>query len=611
MDGYFAYFLVAGATSTLLLLMIHLTLNCLHKRSHRHQSLFEPNADTQPLIGKKVALESEASHSVTTSTFQHSTATDIKAAHGDLSSDKATITHLTLKDILNKTYDARHKWENIGIQLGLEDDLEAIRQTNYGKTDNCYREMLTIWLRKKGATWEALAAALNHKSVGYCGLADSLIPNSQAECSDGHTTTTTLTRESSIQTEVGFKCRYCGNCSLEQYMKRECPELNKMIPDSSSFPYLDTKCLTRGQADTLYRQLQDETENMIKAFGRLVLCMQKSVKEQNIDPMEVTNAALLISYHKTSMSLPDEEFKSIYSLVRYLVENNHISFFNYHIVEYIITEFGRNADKRVLNEYETKFKEFCRRSVFKIPQDALGSTPRNEEKLAFKITDMFAKEISLKPIPGGENSPEYPNNSPTLSLRDAQMIRDKIAKVLCLENRWRLNYLGASPGCVELTFSAPKNIIDDMKTQLRSSAQEHSTTSVANLADLDKIGIQLLCAPPGKPNVFKTTDSSIHLQWTEPEYHGFYPIKYYLVHCKPVNNPTTKLITRQTKEEKYIIDTIDLPLKETVTFKIQAVTKIGHGAESEESDHIKLSSTRFRRQSERRLSFSLKFSSAD
>ena len=43
-----------------------------------------------------------------------------------------------------------------------------------------------------------------------------------------------------------------------------------------------------------------------------------------------------------------------------------------------------------------------------------------------------------------------------MSLNDAQIVRDKVAKALHLENSWRLNFHGASKGCIELTFSATK-----------------------------------------------------------------------------------------------------------------------------------------------------------
>ena len=188
------------------------------------------------------------------------------------------------------------------------------------------------------------------------------------------------------------------------------------MSDSSCFPYLDTKHLTKNEKSTLHRRLSKETECIITEFADLVLHMQTSLnRNQNIDPMVVVSAALLISRRKSSTRLNSQEINSINKLINHLVENNYISFFNYHIVQYIITKFGEDADKRALNDYETKFKEFCQKNVFEIPQDVLGPVPRNEEKLAFKVTQALEliDHLPLRHKSGGDNSAP---SSPTLTL---------------------------------------------------------------------------------------------------------------------------------------------------------------------------------------------------
>ena len=61
-----------------------------------------------------------------------------------------------------------------------------------------------------------------------------------------------------------------------------------------------------------------------------------------------------------------------------------------------------------------------------------------------------------------------------------------------------------------VTFSAPKVVIDAMKTQLRSSPPTVSGTSCSTgLADLEKIGIRTLCGPPSiyKPFAHEITNT--------------------------------------------------------------------------------------------------------
>ena len=132
-----------------------------------------------------------------------------------------------------------------------------------------------------------------------------------------------------------------------------------------------------------------------------------------------------------------------------------------------------------------------------------------------------------------------------------------------------------------------------MKTRLISIPRRVSGKgSNAGLADLEKIGIHLLCGPPGKPHV-NVTNTSVCLQWSKPEYQlneNFYPIQSYLVYAPLVNDPTTKLDAWPTSGEMLSVEITSLPQNAMLTFKVQAVTSIGHGVESKESNYIKLSS---------------------
>jgi hypothetical protein len=64
------------------------------------------------------------------------------------------------------------------------------------------------------------------------------------------------------------------------------------------------------------------------------------------------------------------------------------------------------------------------------------------------------------------------------------------------------------------------------------------------------------------------------------------------VHCRYVDRPgTTKQdSTWHTKGETLSLKITDLPHDETLIFSVQAVTSIGHGIKSEESEYVELSS---------------------
>jgi hypothetical protein len=91
--------------------------------------------------------------------------------------DLLTTTDLSI--IQNATWDARSKWCNIGLGLGIPvATLEAICSSNQGDCERCYTKMLTEWLRRASPkpTWTALAEALRSRSVSMEHLAEQLPP---------------------------------------------------------------------------------------------------------------------------------------------------------------------------------------------------------------------------------------------------------------------------------------------------------------------------------------------------------------------------------------------------------------------------------------------------
>ena len=79
-----------------------------------------------------------------------------------------------LNEVLDEIWDARSKWKLIGLQLHFKmTDLEPIEMTKKGVVDECFIEMLTLWLRRADPppTWSALVAALKRQMVDFQDLA--------------------------------------------------------------------------------------------------------------------------------------------------------------------------------------------------------------------------------------------------------------------------------------------------------------------------------------------------------------------------------------------------------------------------------------------------------
>ena len=79
----------------------------------------------------------------------------------------------SLPDLLNKLWNARSKWYNIGLGLGVSaGELDSIDQKR--EPGDCLREVLIKWLKKRTPRKSQLIEALRQRSVGYEQLADNL-----------------------------------------------------------------------------------------------------------------------------------------------------------------------------------------------------------------------------------------------------------------------------------------------------------------------------------------------------------------------------------------------------------------------------------------------------
>ena len=88
---------------------------------------------------------------------------------------KLTIDHLG--DVLEAVWEARVKWFNIGLKLGISvGTLNAIKKNNSQDPDDCLTAMLEYWLNngKPKPSWAAVANALKSPMVGYAQLAEEL-----------------------------------------------------------------------------------------------------------------------------------------------------------------------------------------------------------------------------------------------------------------------------------------------------------------------------------------------------------------------------------------------------------------------------------------------------
>ena len=81
-----------------------------------------------------------------------------------------------LGSVLEAVWEARSKWYNIGLKLGISvGTLDSIKASNQN-SDDYLTAMIKDWLRngKPKPLWAALAKALKSPMVGYAQLAEQL-----------------------------------------------------------------------------------------------------------------------------------------------------------------------------------------------------------------------------------------------------------------------------------------------------------------------------------------------------------------------------------------------------------------------------------------------------
>ena len=483
---------------------------------------------------------------------------------------RASLTSQNFKDVLknfNKVWKARDSWYNLGIQLGMEiSQLDVINLDNRNDTDSCFREMITLWLRQENPNWQDMISALKHESVSEKQLAErihaALTDSESTQIDQPHTTLTRI--------ESGDE--YSRNSDK--------PTIDK------AFPNLEFDKLTYYQKKELKAKLRRDTRKTRTEFASLLVDMRQSLKK--FDPKQIAISARTIAMCEPSIQslgskLQIDDVNSIDTFITQLEKDNYISFINYRIVEFLINKYGSEEDKKNLDRYMINFKDYCKRSVFEVPQDAytqygVQARDLDERKLfVFKVTKGMLDSLSQYCTPTEDesamnNAAKISSQGLRLSLGDALAIQDQISETLNL-NPAALILVGASKGCVELTFSVPKAVIDRVTTL--------NETTRKGFADLESQGIHLLCGPPGKPWAIPVRHACVSLQWNKPKYQGVQPVQEYSVHYQSVYDSPSRWKVLKT-DHPIKKNNIDLSLyahqfgkNATCIFKVEAKSVTG------------------------------------
>lgn len=91
-----------------------------------------------------------------------------------LIADKRLLQNHNLVELQNLTWEARTKYYNIGLELGLDaTTLDSITQSRYHQVDECFHAVLGACIRK-GITKAMIVDALKSPTVGNDVTADQV-----------------------------------------------------------------------------------------------------------------------------------------------------------------------------------------------------------------------------------------------------------------------------------------------------------------------------------------------------------------------------------------------------------------------------------------------------
>ena len=231
----------------------------------------------------------------------------------------------------------------------------------------------------------------------------------------------------------------CGKCTFFSFIERGCPT---PIPSASSFPYLDLSGLTHEQQQELRGRLQFESQQIMIQFQELVSATIESLSIQNVSLDKLVSHVMTLGAFKPVVKEPQvplfqycfQKLEAADSIPKiFLVLKDYFSFFNYHIIEFIIRKLGTEENKADLQRYKENFNQYAKRRIFEcLPEFGPVSDAGH--------ADIFVK-VDL----------QYEN----YTVEEVEVFRHKLSEILRVSSQGILRLCRIEKGCFQFTFQVP------------------------------------------------------------------------------------------------------------------------------------------------------------
>ena len=260
----------------------------------------------------------------------------------------------------------------------------------------------------------------------------------------------------------------CGNCSLYTLCTRGCS--NPGIGDSSPLPIwngAETTFTTDSWQFNYENRLMRDTSNIVFAFASLVNHTLDSFSNQVSLNRIVLWLKQLEAYKPLKKALPlnlneriGEVHKAEDMVQLFEILSDYWSWYNHHLLENLILEFGGPEDKRRLREYSDKFTLFLKKRL-----------PKSQDKFNFGT----GRGKGQKPL-----LIKVDENWDTVCLKQIRELHHNIAEILKVPPHV-LYLTSVSKGCICLQFMVPESMSEQTFPLCESQKKALQEASVFRL----------------------------------------------------------------------------------------------------------------------------------
>ena len=207
-----------------------------------------------------------------------------------------------------------------------------------------------------------------------------------------------------------------------------------------AFPYLDTQHLSESEKLSLIARLENDYQKINLEYGGLTYSLRESLVSQLTTPAKLADCLMDTASVPPTIKDEGRMLRDHYRAIKFAKDitevfeilRNYHSFFDYHIIEYLVKHLGCDKVKKLLHAYKASFEDFCKRHVFECP----AYSPKDS-----KSTDVVAK------IEDGTDLNRF-------TLKSLKRFEVRLADILGIKSQ-ELRVCGVEKGCLQITFQIP------------------------------------------------------------------------------------------------------------------------------------------------------------